>query len=155
MSIICLLCASNFPNYRLCPLSPQHAPLFSMNLKSPVHTDLILCLRWDMRLREATASAGLVWLFESTWFSEQSWVDVVIKCVSLWEVGPCSGSWLKLRATGKILAYNSSTDEQRADLSAAEAKPDKFLSTCRIVSGITMKAKVQARAPSLSPLLVV
>jgi len=54
--------------------------------------------------------------------SEQSWENVVIKFVSLWG-RPCSGSQLNLCATGKRLAHNSSTDEQRADLSAAEAGP--------------------------------
>lgn len=86
---------------------------------------------------------------EPSWFSEQSWENVVIKFANL--LGrPCSGSWLNLRAAGKRRAYNSSTDERRADLSTAEAKPHWFLPTCRIDSGITMKAGVQTGG-SLSP----
>lgn len=76
------------------------------------------------------------------WFSEQSWENVVIKFVNLWG-RPCSGSQLNLWAAGKRLAHNSSTDEQRADLSTAEAKPHRFQPTCRIVSGITMKTRGQ------------
>lgn len=59
------------------------------------------------------------------------------------------GSRLNLCAAGKRLAHNSSADEQRADLSTAEAKPHWFLPTCRIVSGITMKARGQTGGLSL------
>lgn len=88
-------------------------------------------------------------------FSEQSWENVVIKFVNLWG-RPCSGSQLNLCAAGKRLAHNSSTDERRADPRTAEAKPHRFLPTCRIVSGITMKARRQTGSLSLffSPFLL-
>ncbi|TNN86950.1 hypothetical protein EYF80_002705 [Liparis tanakae] len=71
---------------------------------------------------------------------ENIWENVVIECVNLWGRA-CSGSRLNLCAASKRLAHNSSTDEQRADLGTAEAKLLRFLPTCRIVSGITMKAQ--------------
>lgn len=79
-------------------------------------------------------------------FFEQSWENVVIKFATLWG-RRCSGSQLNLCAAGVRPAHNSSTDERRADLSAAEANSHKFLPTCRLVSGITMKKKHVSPSP--------
>lgn len=91
-----------------------------------------------MRLGKATGGAGVA----VGWFSERSWENVVIKFVNLWG-GPRSGSQLNLCAAGKRLAHNSSTDEQRADPSTAEAKAHGFLPTWRIVRGMTKKVRGQ------------
>ncbi len=99
-------------------------------------------MRYEVRGSYCWGWIGCSLVSESGWFSEQSWENVVIKFVNLWG-RPCSGSRLNLCALGKRLAHNSSTDEQRADLSTAEAKSHRFLHTCRIVSGITMKARGQ------------
>lgn len=100
-----------------------------------------------------------MWLFESTrLFSsssfKQSWKYVVIKFVRLWGgESPRSGSWLNLCAAGEDPAYNSSTDEQSTDLTAAEVESQQFLSGCRIVSGITMAAGALMGDLPLFPLL--
>lgn len=110
------------------------ASLFHESLRSRVHRGLVfpLCLRWDMRLGGSywCCWIGCGFLNQLAFFFffflfKQSWKNVVIKFVRLWQRGqgesPCSGSRLNLcDAAGKIPAYNSSTDEQRVDLSTAE-----------------------------------
>lgn len=133
------------------PLSAEHVPLFSMILKRFLLTEVSFShYVWDERWGEGKLLVLLDWLWvsEPSWFSEQSWENVVIKFANL--LGrPCSGSWLNLCAAGIRLALNSSTDERRADLSTGEARPHWFLPTCRIDGGLTVRAGIQTEALSL------
>lgn len=96
-------------------------PSFPMNPKEFLLTETFpLWLRWDGRLGGSCRHSWFGCVGEWGWLSEQSWKNVVIKFVSLWGRS-CWGSWLNLCAMGqRAIAYNSSTDEQIADLLSAQ-----------------------------------